>query len=140
MFGANHFIQVGKNGKIFSYGHSFYTGKIPDANPLTKRDYTDPVAALRGTNEALQLSITLDQVSTEATEDKESFNFKGVSGTVSDPKAQLVYLVKEDGSLALTWKVETDIDSNWLLTYIDANTGKDVHGVVDYVAEADYQV
>lgn len=107
---------------------------------MTKRDYTDPVAALRGTNEALQLSITLDQVSTEATEDKESFNFKGVSGTVSDPKAQLVYLVKEDGSLALTWKVETDIDSNWLLTYIDANTGKDVHGVVDYVAEADYQV
>ncbi|KAE8327254.1 extracellular metallo proteinase mep [Aspergillus sergii] len=137
---ADFNVNVGKNGKIFSYGHSFYTGKIPDANPLTKRDYTDPVVALRGTNEALQLSITLDQVSTEATEDKESFNFKGVSGTVSDPKAQLVYLVKEDGSLALTWKVETDIDSNWLLTYIDANTGKDVHGVVDYVAEADYQV
>lgn len=98
------------------------------------------MVALRGTSEALQLSITLDQVSTEAAEDKESFNFKGVSGTVSDPKAQLVYLMKEDGSLALTWRVETDVDSNWLLTYIDANTGKDVHGVVDYVAEADYQV
>ncbi|KAE8376169.1 extracellular metallo proteinase NpI [Aspergillus bertholletiae] len=138
---ADFNVNVGKDGKIFSYGHSFYTDKIPAANPLTKRDYTDPVAALKGTSEALQLSIAMDQASTEAAaEEKESFTFKGVSGTVSDPKAKLVYLVKSDGSLGLTWKVETDVDSNWLLTYIDANTGKDVHGVIDYVAEADYQV
>ncbi|KAB8230273.1 Fungalysin/Thermolysin Extracellular metalloproteinase 5 [Aspergillus alliaceus] len=137
---ADFNVNVGKDGKVFSYGHSFYTGKIPEASPLTKRDFADPVAALRGTSEALQLSITLDQVSAEAAEEKESFHFRGVSGTVSDPKAQLVYFAKPDGELALTWKVETDIDSNWLLTYIDAASTKDVHGVVDYVSEADYQV
>ncbi|KAE8353078.1 extracellular metallo proteinase NpI [Aspergillus coremiiformis] len=137
---ADFNVNVGKNGNIFSYGHSFYTGKIPDSSPLTKRDFVDPVAALRGTADTLQLSITVDEVSTEAAEEQESFLFKGVSGTVSDPKAQLVYFAKADGSLALTWRIETDLDSNWLLTYIDANTSKEVHGVVDYVSHADYEV
>ncbi|KAF7593537.1 Fungalysin/Thermolysin Extracellular metalloproteinase 5 [Aspergillus hancockii] len=137
---ADFNVNVGKDGSIFSYGNSFYTGKIPDSNPLVKRDSTDPVAALKEASEKLQLSLTTDAVSTEPAEEKESYTFKGVSGTVSDPNAKLVYLTKPDGSLALTWRVETDIDSNWLLTYIDATNGKDIHGVVDYVAEADYQV
>jgi extracellular elastinolytic metalloproteinase len=107
---------------------------------LTKRDFSDPVAALKGTKDTLQLPITVEGASSKSAGEKESYVFKGVSGTVSDPKAKLVYFVKEDKSLALTWRVETDIDSNWLLTYIDAKSGKEIHGVVDYVAEADYQV
>lgn len=59
---------------------------------------------------------------------------------MSDPKAKLVYFVKPDGKLALSWRVETDIEDNWLLSYVDANSEETVHGVVDYVAEADYQV
>jgi extracellular elastinolytic metalloproteinase len=66
---------------------------------------------------------------------------KGTSGAVSDPEAKLVYLVKEDGTLVLTWRVETDIMDNWLLTYVDAATSQEVHAVVDYVADiATYQV
>jgi extracellular elastinolytic metalloproteinase len=139
-FASSSYVQVGKDGTIFSYGNSFYTGKIPDENPLVKRDSTDPVTALKETSETLQLSLTTDAVTTEAAEEKESYTFKGVSGTVSDPNARLVYLTKPDGTLTLTWRVETDVDSNWLLTYVDAKNGKDIHGVVDYVAEADYQV
>ncbi|PKX91250.1 extracellular metalloproteinase [Aspergillus novofumigatus IBT 16806] len=137
---ADFNVNVGKDGKVFSYGNSFYTGQIPSSAALTKRDFSDPVAALKGTTNTLQLPITVDSASSESTEEKESYVFKGVSGTVSDPKAKLVYFVKGDGSLALTWRVETDIDSNWLLTYIDAKSGEEIHGVVDYVAEADYQV
>lgn len=88
----------------------------------------------------LELSIKADDVSAEATEGKETFTLKGTSGAVKDPEAKLVYLVKADGSLALTWRVETDIMSNWLLTYVDAATNKDIHGVVDYSADATYQV
>jgi extracellular elastinolytic metalloproteinase len=50
-----------------------------------------------------------------------------------------VYLIK-DGKLVLTWRVETDIMSNWLLTYVDAATNEEIHGVVDYSADATYQV
>lgn len=31
--------------------------------------------------------------------------------------------------------METDVDSNWLLTYVDAANTKQVHGVVDYVSD-----
>jgi extracellular elastinolytic metalloproteinase len=52
-----------------------------------------------------------------------------------------VYLVKGDGELALTWRVETDIVDNWLLTYVDAKANSEIHGVVDYVADlATYKV
>jgi len=50
-----------------------------------------------------------------------------------------MYLQK-DGALTLTWRVETDILENWLLSYIDAASASEVHGVVDYVADASYTV
>ncbi|THC87627.1 hypothetical protein EYZ11_012928 [Aspergillus tanneri] len=137
---ADFNVNVGKDGKIFSYGNSFYTGKVPEANPLAKRDFSDPIAALQGVKNTLKLSISVDSASTEASHEKESYTFKGTKGTVSDPKAKLVYFVKPDGSLSLTWRVETDVEENWLLSYVDAKDKDKVHGVVDYVAEADYQV
>jgi extracellular elastinolytic metalloproteinase len=131
--------QVAKDGSIFSYGNSFYTGDVP-SNPLTKRDFSDPVDALKTANGKLQLSLEAEKASAEAAEGKETFTLKGTSGAVKDPEAKLVYLMKADGSLALTWRVETDILSNWLLTYVDAATNENIHGVVDYSADAQYQV
>lgn len=130
---------MAKDGSIFSYGNSFFTGSIP-ANPLTKRDFSNPVDALKTANGQLELAIKSDDASAEATEGKETFTLKGTSGAVKDPEAKLVYLVKADGTLALTWRVETDIMSNWLLTYVDAATNQEIHGVVDYSADATYQV
>jgi extracellular elastinolytic metalloproteinase len=88
----------------------------------------------------LQLPIEAGEAKAEAAEGKETFTLKGTSGAMKDPEAKLVYLVKPDGSLALTWRVETDILSNWLLSYVDAGTNKEIHGVVDYSADAVYQV
>lgn len=131
--------KVAADGSIFSYGSSFFAGSIP-SNPLTKRDFSDPVDALKTATNILALPIEADKASAETAEGKETFTFKGTSGAVSDPKAKLVYIVKADGTLALTWRVETDILSNWLLTYVDAATNEEVHGVVDYSADATYQV
>ncbi|KAF1844891.1 extracellular metallo proteinase 1 [Cucurbitaria berberidis CBS 394.84] len=136
---ADFNVNVGKDGSIFSYGNSFFTGTIPP-RPLTKRDVSNPVDALKTATSTLQLPIEAEKASAETAEGKETFTFKGTSGAVQDPKAKLVYLVKADGSLALTWRVETDILSNWLLTYVDAGTNQAVHGVVDYSADATYQV
>jgi extracellular elastinolytic metalloproteinase len=98
------------------------------------------VEALKTANEKLQLPIEAGEAKAEAAAGKETFTLTGTSGAMKDPEAKLVYLVKTDGSLALTWRVETDILSNWLLTYVDAGSNQAIHGVVDYSADAVYQV
>ncbi|KAE9579545.1 Extracellular metalloproteinase [Colletotrichum fructicola] len=138
---ADFNVNIGKDGKVFSFGNNFFSGEIPEASPLNKRDFKDPVAALNGAKDVLQLPVESADASAEAKEGKEIYTIKGTSGAVSDPEAKLAYLVKGDGSLALTWRVETDITDNWLLTYVDAQSGGEVHGVVDYVSDlANYRV
>ncbi|KAF7631368.1 putative extracellular elastinolytic metallo proteinase [Aspergillus flavus] len=133
-------VNVGRDGSVFSYGNSFYTGPVPSITQLTKRDFTDPVAALKFALTHLQLPITAGDVSAESTEHPHKYILRGTSGAVTDPKARLVYLVKPEGTLCLVWRVETDVDDNWLLTYVDAKTAEDIHGVVDYISEATFQV
>jgi extracellular elastinolytic metalloproteinase len=89
----------------------------------------------------LQLPVDAARASAEPKEGTEEYTFKGTSGAVSDPTAKLVYLVKADGTLALTWRVETDIVDNWLLSYVDADSNAEIHAVVDYVSDlATYKV
>ena len=88
----------------------------------------------------MRLPVAINNVSTEATNEQNSYIFRDTSGAVSDPMAKLVYFTKPDGNLALTWRIETDIDDHWLLTYMDAESASEVHGIIDYVAEATYQV
>lgn len=107
---------------------------------MVKRDQVDPIQALKEAIKTLQLPVKAEKATVKKVKGVESFVFKGTSGALSEPKGELVYLVKEDGSLALTWKVETDVGDNWLLSYVDAKDGKKIHNVVDYVADATYQV
>ncbi|KAL7941188.1 Fungalysin metallopeptidase domain-containing protein [Trichoderma barbatum] len=132
---ADFKVNIGRDGKVFSHGGSFFTGKVPAVNPLTKRDFSDPTDALKGAVDILGLPVQADGATAEAKEGTEKYTLKGTSGAVSDPEARLVYLAKDDGTLSLTWRVETDVVDNWLLTYVDAATNKEVHGVVDYVAD-----
>ncbi|DAA78959.1 TPA_exp: putative extracellular metalloproteinase 3 (Fungalysin MEP3) [Trichophyton benhamiae CBS 112371] len=133
-------VNIGRDGKVFSFGNSFFTGEIPKENPMVKRAFSDPVKALKGAVKALNLPVKSDNAKAKTAAGKESFEFMGTTGALSAPKANLVYLQKEDGSLALTWKVETDVGDNWLLTYVDAHNSETVHNVVDYVASAEYKV
>ncbi|KAG8623001.1 hypothetical protein KVT40_007977 [Elsinoe batatas] len=131
-----------KDGKVFSFGNSFYTGEIPSASPVTKREVSNPVDALKGVAAVLQVPISADAATAEPKEGKEIYAIKGATGIDADAEARLVYFQQADGSLKLTWRVETDISevSNWLLTYIDAQNNQDIHGIVDYSADATMQV
>jgi extracellular elastinolytic metalloproteinase len=129
--------QVAKDGSIFSFGGSFYEGEIP--SELRKRDLIQPVEALKSAVTVLQLPVEADKATAEPAEGDDSYILKGTSGAEKDPKAQLMYL-QQDGQLKLTFRVETDILSNWLLTYVDAATKDEVHAVVDWAADASYQV
>ncbi|KAH8666865.1 extracellular metallo proteinase mep [Xylariales sp. PMI_506] len=136
---ADFNVNIGKDGSVFSFGHNFFTGAVPAVSPLTKRSFVDPTVALTGATGILSLPVT-GTATAEAVEGKEAYKLRGTSGAQSDPEARLMYYVKQDGGLALTWRVETDILDNWLLTYVDAETNGAVHGVVDYVAEATFEV
>ncbi|KAI8712130.1 Extracellular metalloproteinase MEP [Fusarium sp. LHS14.1] len=135
---ADFNVNIGADGKVFSYGNSFYTGKLP--GPLVKRDASDPVTALKSTVEVLDLPVDASDAKAESKGD-EHYTFAGTSGTVGKPEAKLVYLIDGEQNLKLTWRVETDVLDNWLLTYVDADKTEKVVGVVDYVADlATYEV
>jgi len=104
-----------------------------------KRDQVDPVAALRGASNTLQLSVASEGAVAQPEPEIEQYTITGSTGALSDPRANLVY-IQNGGSLSLSWRVETDIGDNWLLSYVDAATPEKVFGVVDYVAEASYNV
>lgn len=55
-----------------------------------------------------------------------------------DPTAKLVYVTK-DGSLVLAWKVETDMKSKWLVSYMNAASSNEVTGVTEYRNTASYE-
>jgi extracellular elastinolytic metalloproteinase len=121
---------------VFSFGNSFYQGKAPSA--LRKRDAVEPTEALKSAVRTLQLPMSADGATAEETESN-VYTIKETTGTVSAPEARLVYVQTGD-SLALSWRVETDVDVNWLLTYVDAEDGEKIHHVVDYGADATYEV
>lgn len=85
----------------------------------------------------LQLDVASDGASVESTDRIETYTITGTSGVQSDPEARLVYFVKDDGTLALTWRVETDVGNDWLLSYVNAETTSEVYGVVNYVSDVD---
>ncbi|PBP18111.1 elastinolytic metalloproteinase Mep [Diplocarpon rosae] len=132
-------VNVGKDGKVFSYGSSFYTGKIPDENPMVKQSQAHPVDALKGALRSLRLSISPHEAVAKPQPERARYTITGCSGVVSDPKAHLVYIHAGD-SLTLSWRLETDIGNNWLLSYVDAVSPETVHAVVDYVSDASYNV
>ncbi|RYP03110.1 hypothetical protein DL764_005371 [Monosporascus ibericus] len=136
---ADFNVNIAADGSVFSYGNSFYTGEIPAENPLVKRAFSDPTQALEGATRVLELPVT-GEATAEPLVGVEAYSLKGTSGAQEDPEARLVYFAKPDGTLALTWRVETDVLDDWLLTYIDASSNEEIHGVVNYVAEATYEV
>ncbi|KAI0402353.1 fungalysin metallopeptidase [Xylaria palmicola] len=136
---ANFNVNIGPDGSIMSYGHSFYTGETPKENPLQKRAFCGPTEALAGVASVLGLPMRGNAVA-EPLDDLEAFVLKGTSGAVSDPTARLTYLIKSDGELALTWKVETNLRTSWLHSYMDAVKLGELHGLIDWAWSATYKV
>ncbi|KAF1954932.1 extracellular metallo proteinase 2 [Byssothecium circinans] len=130
-------VNVAKSGKVFSYGSTFFKGEVPSA--LAKEPAVDPAEALQIAVSVLQLPIAAGSATAKADGEK-SFVIEQTTGTVIEPKAALTYVQTSSGSLALAWKVTTDIDTNYLYTYVDATEKGKIHHVVDLAADATYEV
>jgi extracellular elastinolytic metalloproteinase len=135
---ADFNVNVDGSGSVFSYGSSFFSGEIPSPIPANVKKPADPLPALRDINEVIGLSLSTDKASVEAQDDE--FVIKGVTGVERDPKAKLVYFQTPEKKLALAWRVETDVSSNWLVSYTMADKTKEILAVADYVAQATFQV
>nr|OQO17732.1 Extracellular metalloproteinase MEP [Rachicladosporium sp. CCFEE 5018] len=134
---ADYNINIDTDGSIFSYGGSFHSGAMPATAAITRRDLNAPVRALRSAKATLDLPVFEIAASASPIAGDETYTISGISGTQRAPEAKLVYLQTAQG-LKLTWRIETDILSNWLLTYVDATNMEQVHAVVDYSADASY--
>lgn len=99
------------------------------------------MAALKAVDNTLNLGVSADAAQAIPEPTTEHYIIKGSTGALKDPQARLVYFQNEDNTLSLTWRLETDIGDNWLLSYVDAVKPEKVFGVVDYVSDAaTYQV
>jgi len=95
--------------------------------------------ALKGVADAFGLSIVTSEAAANPGSSTEHYVIKGTSGAHQDPKARLVY-VHSGNTINLVWRVETDMYDKWFLSYIDAAGASKILGVVNYVADASYQV
>ena len=77
---------------------------------------------------------------TVASQGVESQLITGTTGANEDPKLKLVYFIKRDGDLALAWSVETRLEEQYLLSYVDAEADSGVLGMIDFVSFATYEV
>ncbi|TVY80283.1 Extracellular metalloproteinase mep [Lachnellula suecica] len=137
---ADFNVNVAQDGSVFSYGNSFYSGETPSESPLVKRDQVDPVTALKGVANVLALPIIATDATAKPEEATEHYVIEGSTGANQDPKARLVYFQTPENTLSLTWRVETDLIDDWILSYVDASGASEVFGVVNYVADASYRV
>ncbi|EKD16128.1 uncharacterized protein L3040_007782 [Drepanopeziza brunnea f. sp. 'multigermtubi'] len=139
---ADFNVNVGKDGRVFSFGDSFYDGELPAVSPIVKRDQVEPTAALKGAAAVLDLPIKASEAVAipHPEQTLQYYLIQGAEGTVSEPKAKLVYFQDADNNLTLSWRVETDITNDWLLTYVNAVNAQHILGVVDYVTDSRWNV
>ncbi|KAH0428486.1 elastinolytic metalloproteinase mep [Colletotrichum camelliae] len=133
-------VNILGDGTILSFGSSF-SSQTPETPSISKRTgpATTPLAAFQTAVQLLDLPITGVASIAESVDNSGTYVIQGVEGAVSNPLVKLAY-VQVNGSVALAWRVETDIGTNWLYTYIDATTGKEISGVIDYTNTATYEV
>jgi extracellular elastinolytic metalloproteinase len=68
--------QVGRDGTIFSYGNSFYSGDIPTAPSMSKRDTIEPVVAFKSAVSTLDLPVEVASATSEPKEAANTFAIK----------------------------------------------------------------
>lgn len=126
---------------MLSFGHSFHS-ESPDTLKKSRRDEStiSPLTAFESAVKLLDLPISgvANAVAEKVDGAGESYTIKQVEGSVADPTAKLVYVTK-DTSLVRAWRIETDIGSNWLVSYIDAASGNKVTGVTEHTNTATYE-
>ncbi|KAG6353737.1 hypothetical protein INS49_005446 [Diaporthe citri] len=126
---ADFKINILENGTVLSFGHSFHMDSLTPLQIVRRAESTiTPLAAFESAVKLLDLIAEVEGPG-------ESYTIKQVEGFVASPTAKLVYVTR-DSEVDLAWRIETDIGSNWLISYVDAASGNEIAGVIDYTNTA----
>lgn len=138
MYQTNLSPQILEDGTVLSFGNSF-NSIVTSTLRFARRDDAKiaPLDAFRAAVKILQLPIK-GAAGASITQTDDVFVVSGIEGVLEDPVVKLAY-IQRDGQLTLTWRVETDIGSNLLSTYVDAISGTEVSGVYDNTYAATYE-
>ncbi|CUS09291.1 unnamed protein product [Tuber aestivum] len=136
-------VNIRSDGTILSAGTSVTTQGLDGLAPVRRAQLLDPLEALEGVVETLGLRLNIESAQavpeSSITGGGLSFIITGSKGAVSEPKADLAYYNTPEG-VKLVWKLETDLNDNWLISYANAQQKGQVEGAVDYVSDASYEV
>ncbi|KAI5778556.1 Fungalysin metallopeptidase-domain-containing protein [Geopyxis carbonaria] len=136
-------VNLKKDGTVLSSGSSLVKGKIEVPTISKRAELVNPLDALKGAVKVQGYKIDTAEATAipenTLTGNAQSYVFEGVKGVEGSPKADLVYYATDDG-VKLTWRLETDLDDNFMITYVNAQKSDDVVGALDYVADATYNV
>ncbi|PWW74191.1 hypothetical protein C7212DRAFT_283708 [Tuber magnatum] len=136
-------VNIRSDGSILSAGTSFATEGLGIASPVRRSQLLNPLEALEGVVETLGLPLKVESAQaipeSSITRGGSSFIITGSQGAVSEPRADLAYYNTPEG-IKLVWKLETDLNDNWLVSYANAQRKGQVEGAVDYVNDFSYQV
>lgn len=128
-------IQINRDGEVFSYGGSFYTGSVPDAGEaarLLAAPGTGPINALNELSNVLGIQVQ-SQDSTVTRENDNVFTIRGAEGFYDVPEAELVYVPTEDNSnVVLAWRLRFDAGHEVasVTAHVDANDSTKIIDIV----------
>ncbi|KAI9140226.1 Fungalysin metallopeptidase-domain-containing protein [Paraphysoderma sedebokerense] len=140
-------INIGKDGKVFSFGNSFFpvspSAKVARTPKTTPSDALSAVAAHLSSSGLQDPSLKIEQSSFKVlSTPRGAFSIENVPFASSPVNAQLKYHQVENGSkLELVWDMEVELKKadNWINVQVSAENNKLV-GLSDWTADHSFNV
>ncbi|KAI8074603.1 Fungalysin metallopeptidase-domain-containing protein [Gongronella butleri] len=139
-------INVLPNGRVLSYGNSFARPQKP-AQSLFKQVLSPSEAVVslykfvkrKLPNPAMADVLSADALvaRTDLTGHDATVLVDGVPFALQPVRVKEAYLQQADGSLALVWDVQMELDDNWYSAQVDVTNGA-MLGLVDWVHQYDF--
>ncbi|KAF4549268.1 Fungalysin metallopeptidase (M36)-like protein [Elsinoe fawcettii] len=132
-------VNVARDGSIFSFGSSVYTGEAPAEAPSVDA-LIRPAQALERVRSTFDLPGGLSSVPLNP-DGTGRFRAGEAAGLESAAKIELVYYRPTADSVVPAWRVETDTGDAWLTSYIQADGDVDnILSVSDYTSHSTFSV
>ncbi|KAI9187776.1 hypothetical protein H9P43_002181 [Blastocladiella emersonii ATCC 22665] len=143
---ANANINVDKDGKIISYGDSFFRGARPPRPPVTNAESSAEAGPAKSPEDgfkalaakvglALPKPVTVTERTAEAPGSARTYEIK-TDAALSPVPVKFAYVQKGD-KLELVYQYQVELKGAWYNGHVSAATGA-VEALVDWTADASY--
>ncbi|KAF2225331.1 metalloprotease/fungalysin metallopeptidase, partial [Elsinoe ampelina] len=132
-------VNIARDGTVFSFGSSVYTGEVPSEAPNVD-SLIRPGQALERVRSTFDLPGGLSNVPLNP-DGAGRFKAGEPAGLEQPSKIELVYYRPTPDTVVPAWRVETDTGDAWLTSYIQADGDVDnILSVSDYTSHSTFSV